>query len=351
MLLAACSLVHAATAQTLVTDFPVTDGSVEAVLYVPETNEIVIGGSFTRIGPFTGSFVGLDRTTGEWNTPNFPKPNGPVLTALPDGQGGWYLGGEFTEVGGQPRESLAHILPNGTVDPAWAPAVRTNNPARTARVMAMVVQGDLLYIGGDFESVGGFPRQCLAAVSLVTGATTPFNPGVTGEPDAPSVRALAADTLNLYVGGYGLTTIGGAPRNNLAAINLSTGLATAWNPNPDGHVEELVLDGGEILVGGNFITIGNAERLNLAAVNLTSGLASTFFTPDPNGTVHTIAVSGAAVYLGGFFSNAGGQARQNLAAVNRTTGLAQTWAPTTDDTVFDLHLAGDSVYIGGPFLP
>lgn len=121
LLLAACSLVHAAIAQTLVTDFPVTNGSVEAVLYVPETNEIVIGGSFTRIGPFTGSFVGLDRTTGEWNTPSFPKPNGPVLAALPDGQGGWYLGGEFTEVGGQPRESLAHILPNGTVDPAWAP--------------------------------------------------------------------------------------------------------------------------------------------------------------------------------------------------------------------------------------
>lgn len=351
-LLAALALLGAGTssAQTLVTDFPVTNGSVSAMLYVPETNEIVIGGSFTRIGPFTGSFPGIDRTTGEWNTPNFPKPNGPVYAAAPDGQGGWYLGGKFTSIGGQPRASLARILPNGTVDPDWAPVVQSIDLSVAATVTAMVIRGDLLYIGGDFVSVRGLPRERLAAVDLVTGVLSSFNPGVIGSDfDFPIINTLAADIVNLYIGGNMIDTVGGAPRKNLAAVNLGTGLVSAWNPSPDGSVSDLLIDGGEILVAGDFDNIGGAARTNLAAVNLSTGLASAFFTPNPSGHVRAIAVSGASVYLGGFFANAGGQARANLAAVNRTTGIALAWNPSTNDTVLDLRLSGNSVYICGSF--
>jgi hypothetical protein len=39
----------------------------------------------------------------------------------PDGSGGCYIGGNFNNVGGVPRNNLARVLANGTVDPNWDP--------------------------------------------------------------------------------------------------------------------------------------------------------------------------------------------------------------------------------------
>ena len=39
-----------------------------------------------------------------------------VHVVVPDGSGGFYIGGEFTNVGGLTRNNIAHILSDGTVD-------------------------------------------------------------------------------------------------------------------------------------------------------------------------------------------------------------------------------------------
>ena len=64
----------------------VTNGTVHAVRQVG--NRIYVGGSFTQAGPNTGFGVALDPSTGAW-APAFPKVNGIVLTAVPDGEGGF----------------------------------------------------------------------------------------------------------------------------------------------------------------------------------------------------------------------------------------------------------------------
>lgn len=53
-------------------------------------------------------------------------------------------------------------------------------------------------------------------------------------------------------------------------------------------------------VGGTFASIGGSIRRFLAEISLSTGLA-TAWDPDPNNTVHDIVVSGASVYVGGFF--------------------------------------------------
>ena len=59
---------------------------------------IIIGGDFTYVGPYTGHGVPLDASSGSPKTP-YPKVDGDVYAVVPDGSGGWYIGGAFARVG------------------------------------------------------------------------------------------------------------------------------------------------------------------------------------------------------------------------------------------------------------
>jgi hypothetical protein len=96
----------------------VTNGSVDAL--ARDGASVFLGGSFSRIGPPTGGGVTLDPASGLRAT-QFPDVRGIGFAVVPDGAGGYYLGGRFTAVGGEPRKNLAHVLAGGSVDPAFTP--------------------------------------------------------------------------------------------------------------------------------------------------------------------------------------------------------------------------------------
>src|SRR5436190_2377007 len=74
----------------------VTNGLVYSIATTAST--VYLGGSFSYVGPYTGGGVLLDSTSGALQT--FPAVNGNVYAVLSDGFGGWYIGGDFTLVGG-----------------------------------------------------------------------------------------------------------------------------------------------------------------------------------------------------------------------------------------------------------
>lgn len=83
-----------------------------AVLEEPVRNRIFIGGDFSsELYPATMPFhAELDAATGLPVRPAL-EPDAPVSCAVPDGAGGSYIGGEFTQVAGQSRSRLAHFIP------------------------------------------------------------------------------------------------------------------------------------------------------------------------------------------------------------------------------------------------
>ena len=95
----------------------VTNGDVNSVFAAG--SRIYLGGDYDQVGPNTGSGVPLDPATGG-RTATFPKVNGPVSVAVPDGAGGFYIGGAFTRVGDKSRQNAARVLADGTVG-AWNP--------------------------------------------------------------------------------------------------------------------------------------------------------------------------------------------------------------------------------------
>ena len=102
-----------AHAQIADPQFWVTNGTVNATALVGNT--LYVGGQFTSyMGPSTGGFVAVDSASGAVST-TWPRVNGGIRVMAPDGAGGFYIGGIFTQVAGLPRSNLAHIRGDGSV--------------------------------------------------------------------------------------------------------------------------------------------------------------------------------------------------------------------------------------------
>jgi hypothetical protein len=362
---------------------------------------LYVGGSFTAVVEVYSYGISLDSLTGK--APDgftYEEINGPVYAAVSDGSGGWYIGGNFTQIGPYTRNRLAHILANGEISP-WNPnansavyalavsgstvyiggtfttiggqarnrlaAIGTDgslqdwNPNASSVVYALAVSGSTVYAGGHFTSIGGQPRNRLAAIDISNTCLTAYNPTSclqAWDPNANnSVNALAVSGTTVYAGGY-FTTIGGQTRNRLAAIGTD-GSLLAWNPNLAAGgtpvVNALAVDGSTVYVGGFFTSVDGTTRFSLAAINADSNCLSTYsaacvqpWNPGAGNTVNAIAVSGSTVYVGGQFTTIGGQTRNYLAAIG-TDGSLQSWNPNANTTVNALAVNGTTVYAGGLF--
>jgi trimeric autotransporter adhesin len=336
-LLALASWVHATGAQTVDTDLWVTNGDVRAI--VQSGDNVYLGGNFSRVGPATGCGVPLDVSSA--GVPSvFPKIAGSSATlavncVIPDGTGGWYIGGSFTSVGGFPRLNMAHIKSDLTVDQNF-------DPRPNSTVGAMALSGSVVYLAGDFTDLDGVLRNRLAAVDVATGDPTAWNPAPNG-----IVSALAVSGSVVYVGGA-FTQIGGQPRLRIAAINGATGVATSWNPSADNEVHSLAVNGSIVFAGGLFITIGGQPRPYLAAIDALTG-AATGWDPPCDNDVRFMVVGGSQLYIAGLFSQVGGASRNGLAALDVGASLVSSWDPNPDSRVLTIVPDGPTVWVGGTF--
>ena len=339
-----------ALAQSVDTTLWVTNGTVFSV--VRDGGTIYIAGNFSRVGPAMGGGIAIDAATGAALTP-YPKVAGHVSVVAPDGSGGWFIGGDFIAVAGQPRNNLAHLDASGQLTP-WDPNVSSSGTTSLGGIVrALVVSGSTVYVGGDFTLVGGQVRVHVAAIDASTGAVTAWNPEVNG---SGTVWSLAVNGTTVYVGGQ-FSFIGGQFRNGLAAIDASSGLATGWDPNPDSQnppfiseplVRALVVSGSTLYVGGSFSSIGGQPRGSIAALSTVTGAAGAW-DPNANRSVAALALSGNTLYASGGFTGIGGQPRNGLAALDVSSGAATPWNPNPDGDVDALAVSGSTVYVGGRF--
>ena len=379
----------------------VTNASVDGVVAAGKT--VYIRGRFTYVGPNSGSWVELDPVSGALR--RSPRiTGGSVVASVSDGAGGLFVGGSFSAVDGVARKGLAHVQADGSLDLSWNPNASWD--LSNDSVFALAVSGQTVYVGGDFDSIGGQMRSAIAALDARTGKATAWNPEAQESPGldcngvycrvtalavsgptvyaggsfgwiggqrrngiaaldartgkatawndhAPSntdVWTLAVAGQTVYAGGL-FSSIGGQHRESLAALDARTGKATAWNPNHDDmspFIDTLAVRGSTVYVGGDFDSIGGQRRHDLAAVDTHTGKA-TAWNPSPNGAVWTLAVSRSSVYVGGEFSSVGGQRRYFIAAVHARTGRATAWNPHADNKVRTVAVSGGAVYVGGAF--
>lgn len=301
-------------------------GRVEGMAVLGDT--LFVTGRFGAVGPPTGQLAVLDKTTGQADT-SYPRVDAPgtgVLVTLPDGAGGYYAGGEFFNFGEQPRLNLAHVLSDGTIDPGFRPD--PSIAGASGFVEALVLDDNVLYVGGRFDTVGGQPREDLAALDAVTGAALPFAADFDRSNDFRSVRALVGDAGVLYVAGE-FSAVNGQPRTSLAAFDAVTGALLPWGPTlrvgpPDTapFILSLALSDATLYFSGGFDTVSGQAREEIAEVTLADAVTGeggiptawvpTFGLSDP------VIAQDLLVVGGDVFAAAG---RRRLARIDRTTAV------------------------------
>lgn len=367
------------------------DASTGQVLPVTSvlTGRLAVQSGSTLFLATPGGLFAIDATTGAARatfTP--PVVNGFIQTVAVDGRF-VYLGGIFSAAGGQPRANLARVDgATGLVDPAWNPGASAG--ATGGEVSSLVVSGGLLYVGGSFSTVGGQPRNSLAALSA-SGAVTPWRADTDG-----SVFGLTVQASTVYIAGS-FQHVAGLPRRNAAAVGVATPAAVLpWHPSTDvavgvaagggrvavfgpikgwggltrrglaavdavtgdllpwtadfgsGGLRDLVVAGTRLVAGGTFTTVNGQTRRRLAMFDLETR-ALLPVAPSVTGEVRALAVANEVLYVGGLFSDVDGVARTNLAAIDLRSGALLPWRPQANGAVNDIVVRGTNVVVGGDF--
>jgi trimeric autotransporter adhesin len=322
----------------------VANGSVTDVAWSGHT--LYIGGDFSRVGPPTGPFAILNGTSGaqEGSGPIVAGGEANVETIIPDGHGGWYIGGNFTSVGGAPIRNLAHITSTDTLDAGVAP-----NPNQTVHALALSTNGETLYATGDFHEIGGQDRSGIAAINTATGlARSGFTAGFNvGESEDGSALALASNTNTLYVGAVGGY---GPVHSRLKAFDATTGAVdAAFKAEADAVGALAVSPDDQTLYVAGASSIDGEARNGLGAVNATTGAVMSF---NPPGSTSYPALSlaltndGTALYAGGL---------NGLQKISTATGTVDKSLSANPGEVIALALSADQSklyvssqeYVGG----
>jgi PKD repeat protein len=265
-----------------------------------------------------------------------------------------YVGGSFTTarpagaapgVATTPRGNLlAYDLQSGDLDTSWAPA--TNAQVLT---VAASPDGQRLYVGGQFTSIGGVSRLRIAAFDTATGQlVTSFNARLDGP-----VYAIAATNTTVYVGGS-FTAANGTARPRAAAFSAANGsLVTSWRPTIADYTVraiEISPDGSRVILGGSFTSVNGSSNpgYGLASVHPGTGASQ----PLPANSVLRNAGQNASVWglhadNENFYVTAytyyGGGTFEGVGAVRWSDGNL-AWIKDCHGDSYSVHSTGDVVY-------
>lgn len=291
----------------------VFDGKVSAATRVGNT--LYVGGSFSSVAPPSGalgSVHAVSTSTGAAASPAaFPVIDGVVRVILPDGSGGFYVGGGFSTVGGVAQPNLVHVLADGSRDPAFTPRVDDV-------VTELALTGNALFVSGYFSTVGGEPRRRLAEVDATTGAVRSFAPVL---PVLFTPGALDIVGTRLLVGASAAMT-----DPNLFAFEVATGTLLWQRTIGNGAlVADIASGGGRVFVAGAFAL--STPQSGVAAIDPATGAVDASWPAIGAQFITSIEASGTTLYVAGPFNTLGGQNRPGLGALDVATGAVLPWNP------------------------
>ena len=281
------------------------------------------------------------------------------MSEVLEANGLYYLAGDFSEVGGEPRTNLAAIdVATGHVDPTFAPVI--SNPGGgnfTVDGIALSPDEQDLYIGGTFTNVNGSFQTRLAKLDAITGAVdTTFDADISARVDT-----IATDGTSVWVGGN-FATVDGVSAPNLVKLDATTGdLDPNWVGTADLRVLDIELDVNNVLwVGGNFDNIAGTATKKLAPLDPVDGnVIATWVQgpsvvtnpPTPLGEQNNLYVvspapDGSAVYVGTRGTPGGNPQAGNAIRKYSSTGEL-LWQVVNAGDVQALEATATTVYAAG----
>ena len=271
----------------------VLDGNTFALAYDEANNSIYVGGDFTGLKNVIGTKRGILRynlTTSEWET----------------------LGSGSN-------------LPSGT------------------KVYALLIDGDDVYIGGDFVNADGLSTaDYIVKYSIAGDSFASIGGSLNG-----AVQAIVKYGSDIIVGGYFSNAAGISSADMIAKYTPGTATWSSIGGSLNGDVTAMVVDGTDLYIGGLFTNAGGISTADYIAK--WNGLAWSSIGGTLNNSVYALCIADGILYVGGGFTDANGIAQADRIA--KYTIAGGTWAAvpnsTFDGTVAAIANHDGYIFVGG----
>jgi hypothetical protein len=252
------------------------------------------------------------------------------------------VGGHFSSIDGSFRDGLASVNLTTGDDFPWNPIIEGGV------VSDVMIASDTLYVCGSFNNVNGVDRKYVVSIDINSQEVTDWNPDIRGaSASGDGINVVHKINSKIFVGGR-FNTISPVERSDFYEVEASTGVATDWNPQFNGMINDICLTEEYIFVAGDFTLDGNPDIFNIAAFDKqTKELID--WTPSPDDEVRSLLEHEGILYLVGNFVQFDGAIRNRLVAVDLTTLEVTDWQPVADGSVISIDIHEDRVFITGGF--
>ena len=313
----------------------ITNGAVDATAIGPD-GTTYIGGNFTYVGPVTGCGAALDATSGARDTA-FPLVNGHVYAAVPDGAGGFYIGGVLHQ-GGRPHAAPHRPHPGRRLRGSCLPRQRQRRRRRPRRLGLDGLRGRGLH---HHRRPDPQPHRRSGCEQRLRHGLGPRR--WRSLPYGLRPRRLGLDRLRRRLVHHHRRPDAQLHRRPRREQRRRHGLEprgrpTGRTPSPSRARSSMPAARSPPSA---------ARPATASPPSMRAAACATAWNPEANSTVIALAVSGSTVYAGGTFSTIGGQSRGRIAALDAGSGLATAWDPEANGYVMALAVSGSTVYVGG----
>lgn len=280
--LAALSLTRPGHGQTLDAFNPGVSGGTYASasrFAVQTDGKVLVGGVFTQLAGQPCNSLGRVNPDGSLDTTfhcgvsTLSAVGGLAVQA----DGKILVAGEFTNLVGQLSDYFGRLNPDGSVDGSFKPG---SDPG----IYLQILQPDgKILVAGNFTTLAEQSRTNIARLNPDGSLDASFNPGAIPPPMA---IALQADG-KILVGDVG-------PSKPVIRLNPDGSLDASFTPTIRGVVDLLAVQAdGKILAGASFASIQSQGQNNLVRLNADSSLDTSFHSPldfSPDSPVSSLVV-------------------------------------------------------------
>ncbi len=309
----------------------------------PSTNGLYIGGSFSNVGGNENAdrIARYDGTA--WHSLGvLAQPFDGTIYAIRILNGNVYAGGVFEDIDGDAEKGyLAYF--NGTAWNAIGDGIGVARIDCKKNVYALGVTADGLYVGGDVCDAGNIGGANYFAHVLGGLEWRRAGAGYTcGKP----VHTVLIDGQDIYIGGEFVALGGNARLTHIARFDGNN-----WHDvggGLSGTVHTIVKHGSEIYAGGmfTFSFLGDA----VSYVARYDGVRWQPVGPGLNSFVYDLFSDGASLYAGGSFNNTADGSIPGLNGIARWNGSAWSKMGTGfNSTVLAIASYQGSIFAGGYF--